>query len=1088
MTTYTFSAPYYGESFELEQPDGSKVPVIVWGDEFYQRVESPDGYTLIRNNETGWICYAELSADSSELVPTDRLYQPATGLQKAIGTSTGNLNQHVRISRNARLARHRTIRKQLLGEEATSEENGIQSAPSAATAAAPPATSSLERNRPVTGELTGLTILIDFSDETGSIAIDSIRDFVNKLDYTGFRNNGSVRDFYLDVSGGKVDYQNIVVGYYRAKNPKTYYDSRSASFGTRAQELIKEALAWLQNDGFDFSTLSTISSSSFGSTRKTVQAINVLYAGSPTQGWSQGLWPHQGRMNNVAVGGDAYASVYQMTNIGTQLRLGTFCHENGHMLFSWPDLYDYGGESGGVGVFCLMCNTGTTNPVPPCCYLRDYSGWDVVTDITDMLQGTVLTQLPDNTNNSFVYRHPSNDRERFYIEARRKSGRYATLPDTGFLIWHVDQDGSNDDEQRTANQHYLVSLEQADNLFELEGNRNSGRRGDLFRAGYADRFDDNTGPDAHWWNGSNSGLKIFNMSDVDDTMSFSIGEIATTVYTITASCGENGVLNPSGKISVPTGANLRFVAIPDSGYQIDAVTIDDAVAVLSDTINISAITADHTLRVVFGLKGALRVVTPEAGAVFFAGDTTKITWRSQGVTLSGIAASFSTNGGKSFTPIGTTLPPTDTALIWIVPVVESDSCVVKLADTDANPTAQSGMFSIRKKPAMTILTNQLAVTIDSGTTQQQPFAVTNSGTGDLTLTATTKGQLDKILINELWLGADATAPDGIELLNAGPDMDLSGWQIVWDDNKSSSGTFTFPEGFVLKSGSTYTIVDQSNDSTANSKYMGINAVWQYSDSLQVAVTLLDAMGRGVDFVKTSGIPILPPDGTTWSGNGVPLCASVQRNGVANHNSASDWICSETATFKARNESQQLPPTPPLISATPHKATTIGGTSSNLTLTLDASTVVAGIYTDTLIVYHNDPSKPSPVLVPCVITVTAPSKVVATRKRFEQESPAPRFIAAPNPVRSGELLHFEYHPRGDEQSGELSIYNRVGDRIAAQPVDFSRVNALTRKPVQFTWSPQNGNGSALTKGTCIARLVVKHAGGSREMFSAKIGVR
>ncbi len=40
-----------GELFDLRQPDGSLVPVRIWGDEFYRVVESLDGYTLVRDAE-----------------------------------------------------------------------------------------------------------------------------------------------------------------------------------------------------------------------------------------------------------------------------------------------------------------------------------------------------------------------------------------------------------------------------------------------------------------------------------------------------------------------------------------------------------------------------------------------------------------------------------------------------------------------------------------------------------------------------------------------------------------------------------------------------------------------------------------------------------------------------------------------------------------------------------------------------------------------------------------------------------------------------------------------------------------------------
>ena len=50
--------PVFGEIFDLRQPDGSTVPVRVWGDEFYRVLESLDGYTLVRDPLNQEICYA----------------------------------------------------------------------------------------------------------------------------------------------------------------------------------------------------------------------------------------------------------------------------------------------------------------------------------------------------------------------------------------------------------------------------------------------------------------------------------------------------------------------------------------------------------------------------------------------------------------------------------------------------------------------------------------------------------------------------------------------------------------------------------------------------------------------------------------------------------------------------------------------------------------------------------------------------------------------------------------------------------------------------------------------------------------------
>lgn len=69
-----FSAPYEGEEFELKQPDGSYVTVKVYGDEFYTRVEGLDGYSLIRDPKTGWICYADLSKEG-KFILTGKVYK-----------------------------------------------------------------------------------------------------------------------------------------------------------------------------------------------------------------------------------------------------------------------------------------------------------------------------------------------------------------------------------------------------------------------------------------------------------------------------------------------------------------------------------------------------------------------------------------------------------------------------------------------------------------------------------------------------------------------------------------------------------------------------------------------------------------------------------------------------------------------------------------------------------------------------------------------------------------------------------------------------------------------------------------------------
>lgn len=88
IVQFTQAAPYRGDQFELKQPDGSFIKVKVWGDEFYQRIESEDGYTLTKE-EDGWIYYALLSEDGQKLISTGVKY---TGTNIAETRKNAGLN------------------------------------------------------------------------------------------------------------------------------------------------------------------------------------------------------------------------------------------------------------------------------------------------------------------------------------------------------------------------------------------------------------------------------------------------------------------------------------------------------------------------------------------------------------------------------------------------------------------------------------------------------------------------------------------------------------------------------------------------------------------------------------------------------------------------------------------------------------------------------------------------------------------------------------------------------------------------------------------------------------------------------------
>lgn len=498
------SAPFINEEFTFTNPDGSTIQVRGTGNQYYAVFETLDGYTVVKNPETGFYSYATLSDDKSELVPTDVRVGEADpqslGLAPHLRIRQGSAQEKVQYSP---LQQGQKSRWQVRREQKKAQLSGVM--PTVAPEALPRATVTV-------GNYVGLCILIRFPDVADTVSQAEIGNFCNQPGYSGFGNNGSVRDYFFDTSRGKLTYTNVVTEYYTAAHNRSYYTDPAIAYGTRARELIREALNWLKGRGFSFNTLSSDSGGY-------VYALNVFYVGPTVNNWAEGLWPHSSNLGTpFDAGGGKKLFDYQITNIGSALTLRTFCHENGHMICDYPDLYDYGGESAGVGHFCLMCYGGNNqNPVQVCAYLKNEAGW--ATSATAITPG-MSASLAAANNDFYIYAKSAT--EYMILENRQKTGRDSFLPDAGLAIFHVDENGSNSNEQMTPSQHYECSLIQADNRFDLEHNSNGGDGDDLFGSPSKTAFSDTTSPDSKWWDGSNSGLNIAGISAPGAVMTFNV--------------------------------------------------------------------------------------------------------------------------------------------------------------------------------------------------------------------------------------------------------------------------------------------------------------------------------------------------------------------------------------------------------------------------------------------------------------------------------------------------------------------------------------------------------------------------------------
>lgn len=503
--------PFFNKRFEFSQPDGTKISLIGWGSQFFAIFETEDGYTVVKNPVTEFYDYAKLSADNSYLETTGvriGAADPATlGIPKHLRISGAAATTMARAASGGEIGTTRwqeRIREAKAGKKMMMASRGI--------IAAPP-------DRQTKGDYVGLCILIQFPDVKGTISPSEVERFCNQNGYTGFGNSGSVNDYYSEVSGGRVNYTNIVTtAYYTARNNRAYYADPSIPYGARASELVREALEYLRSNGFNFSRLSA-DSGGF------IYAINAFYAGPTVNEWYKGIWPHCGSLSApYNVGGNRKFKDYQITNMGEELTLGTFCHENGHMICDFPDLYDYGFsgiQSSGIGNYCLMAFGGSDdkNPIHVCAYLKYKAGW--ADKATTMEEGN--SYVARAGVNEF-FKLAKNSVEYYIIEARVQEKRDKSLPSAGLFVWHVDELGDNEHEDMTAYRHFECSLVQADNKFDLERGINGGDSKDIFNKRNGSKLGESTRPNSKWWDGTPSGLEITEIGDAGNEIAFKFGD------------------------------------------------------------------------------------------------------------------------------------------------------------------------------------------------------------------------------------------------------------------------------------------------------------------------------------------------------------------------------------------------------------------------------------------------------------------------------------------------------------------------------------------------------------------------------------
>ena len=489
---------------QVTQPDGTKLTVVLHGDEFVHYTSTVDGYTIVKN-KAGFYTYATLAGN--HLVPGDRIARDVdhrtAADRAALAAIPKGLTDPSKVRSGVQMKGNRNAAMHRVGADGTMDYDNFR----------------------------GLIILINYSDKQFSMndANSFYNDMVNTHNYKGYQSNygfvsmtGSVRDYFYDNSNNIFDPVFDVVGPvdvpYACTHPHStdHSDDVFASALMAADELV------------DFSDYDTDGDGYVDMVFFLVAGYSANYSGNS----EDYLWPHMYYLWQMpfldGVGFWLYACSTEMAGweyyYADVNGIGTFCHEFGHVL-GLPDLYDTdytgsGGESRDPGDWSVMAggsggNFGR-NPVGYSLYERYALGFTQPVLIDSA--GDYTLQPLDQSNIGYRLNTPNQDE--FFLIENRQSGKWDRyLPGHGMMVARVD---SSNVRIWEANQ---VNCNPNRMYFDLMRARYSGQDSgsDPFPGtGNVTSITNFTKPNLRTWDGQYNDFSITGITESNKLISFSV--------------------------------------------------------------------------------------------------------------------------------------------------------------------------------------------------------------------------------------------------------------------------------------------------------------------------------------------------------------------------------------------------------------------------------------------------------------------------------------------------------------------------------------------------------------------------------------
>ena len=274
--------PAYPKPVTITQPDGSKLTLMLHGDEFFNYASTTDGYTVMQNESTGTWEYAVKNTDGSlrpgGTAACDAKERTSAQNMFLSGISKGMMPEQtpaqIRMRKEAAAMRHAPMMKLKTGQYDYSK-------------------------------FRGLVILVEYNDApfTRSDILDVFTDMVNKKGYDGYMSNtlipskinctGSVRDYYYENSWGLFDPKFDVYGPVKIDYSQ-FYANKSAA----AQTLVTAALR-AADEYIDYSLYDTDGN-------RQVDMVYFIFSGGGSNfsgNDSRLIWPHASQVMSLSLDG-----------------------------------------------------------------------------------------------------------------------------------------------------------------------------------------------------------------------------------------------------------------------------------------------------------------------------------------------------------------------------------------------------------------------------------------------------------------------------------------------------------------------------------------------------------------------------------------------------------------------------------------------------------------------------------------------------------------------------------------------------------------------------------------------------------------